>query len=329
MSPHRLVYRPGGALRGGSSAKTPLAPSARRSSLVAPLTPSARRGFSVAPFAPIGRRAAALAALAALLAPPPAFAQDKQTCAAAHEEAQLLRQRGSLKGAREKLKTCSRSACPALVRNDCVTWLDQVERSMSSIVVEAQKGGADVIDVRVYFDGLLVAPRLNGKAIEVEPGEHLMRFETTGAKPLQRQVVIREGEKSRLVSVRFDDGAPPKPPPPPVIERPVPAGVYVFGALGVVGLGGFVGFGLSGRSAERDLRSRCAPNCDPDEVDAARNKFVLANASLSVGAVSLIGATVWYLLRPSEEVAPPSAKASSLSVVPLDRGSALLWQGRF
>ncbi len=288
------------------------------------------------------RRGAALAlgaSLAGSAAPPSALAQDKQTCAAAHEEAQVLRLKGNLKGSREKLKSCSRDACPALVRNDCVTWLDQVERSMASIVVEAQKGGSDLVDVRVYFDGVLVASRLNGKAIEVEPGEHLLRFETGGAKPLQRQVVIREGEKSRLVSVRFDDGsAASKPPPPPAapgpvapepeLERPVPPGVYVFGALGLAGLAGFATFGLIGKGEVSDL-DKCKPACERDEVDSARNKYLLANASLSVGGAALVGAGVWYLLRPSEEVPAAASRASSLRVVPLERGSALLWQGRF
>jgi hypothetical protein len=289
-------------------------------------------------FGRLGRWAAFVAAFAGAAAPFGALAQDKATCAAAHEEAQVLRLKGSLKGSREKLRSCSRDACPALVRNDCVTWLAEVERSMASIVVEAQKGGVDLVDVRVFFDGVLVAPRLNGKAIEVEPGEHLMRFETAGSKPLQRQVVIREGEKSRLVSVRFDDGsrrpasATPPPVAPPTYERPVPAGVYVFGALGLVGLGGFVGFGLAGRRAETDLRDRrCKPNCPSDDVDSARNKYTIANASLSVGAASLVGATIWYLLRPTEQVAASASKSarSSFFVVPLEGGPAAFWQGQF
>jgi hypothetical protein len=262
-----------------------------------------------------------------------ALAQDKQACAAAHEESQVLRQKGSLKAARERLKTCARDACPAIVRSDCVTWLDQVERSMSSIVVAAQKGSAELVDVRVFLDGGLVASRLNGKAIEIEPGEHLLRFETAGSKPLQRQVVIREGEKSRLVSVRFDEGAaaPAPVPPAPVYERPVPAGVFVFAGLGLVGMAGFAGFGLAGKSAESDLRdSNCAPRCDRDDVNGARTKYVLANASLAVGGAALAGALVWYLLRPTEEVTPSSAaSASSLRVVPLDGGSAMLFRTHF
>lgn len=284
-------------------------------------------------FGRLGRWAAVGAAFAGAAAPRAAPAQDKAACAAAHEEAQLLRQKGALKGAREKLRACSRDACPALVRNDCVTWLAEVERSMASIVVAAQKGGVDLVDVRVYFDGALVAPRLNGKAIEVEPGEHVLRFETDGAKALQRQVVIREGEKNRLVSVRFDDGsrrAAAAASAPAAYERPVPVGVYVFGALGLVGVGGFVGFGLSGRAAENDLRDRgCKPSCPSNEVDAARNKYTIANASLSVGAAALVSAGLWYLLRPAQEVAsaPP---ASSFFVVPLEGGGpAALWQGRF
>jgi hypothetical protein len=268
--------------------------------------------------------ALAAAALAGTAGLPAARAQDKQACAAAHEEAQIWRQKGSLKASRDRLKVCARDACPALLRSDCVTWLEQVERSMASVVFEAQKGGADLVEVRVFLDGALVASRLNGRSVEVEPGEHLLRFEAPGVAPLERRVVIREGEKSRLVSAIFDPGPPPRRPAP---RRPVPVGVYAFGALGLAGFAGFAGFGLAGRIGENELREEnCAPNCDRGRTDAVRKKYVLANASFSVGAVASAGAAIWYLLRPAEEAAPAK---SSLSVVPLDRGTALLWQGCF
>ncbi len=130
-----------------------------------------------------------------------AAADDKTACVASYERSQTLRKEHHLRKAREELKSCSRQVCPVLVRSDCVTWLDEVQGALPSIAIRASKDGADVASVRVIEDGEMVATKLDGTSLEVEPGEHAFRFETDGAPPVSLDLVIHEHEKDRVVPV--------------------------------------------------------------------------------------------------------------------------------
>src|SRR5207237_6419559 len=68
-----------------------------------------------------------------------------------------------------------------------------------------------------------IRDRLDGTAIEVDPGEHLIHFETDGKPPVDKTVVVREGEKNRVIDVVL--GTPPPPTPlsaPAAAVSPVP-----------------------------------------------------------------------------------------------------------
>src|SRR5262245_57621517 len=92
----------------------------------------------------------------------------KLECFARHEEGQTARRERRLLQARAALRTCSRASCPAAIRADCVDWLEQVGRSLPSVVVTARARGADEADVKVLVDGKLLAPRLSGAALELD-----------------------------------------------------------------------------------------------------------------------------------------------------------------
>ena len=125
----------------------------------------------------------------ALVWSPRAYADDKQLCVSAYEETQSLRKEGQLRKARERVLTCVQESCPAVVRKDCAQWLPEIEASIPTIVFEVRgPSGGETSDVRVFFDGQLLAERLDGKAIAVEPGEHTFRYEligASGAKPIE------------------------------------------------------------------------------------------------------------------------------------------------
>ena len=48
----------------------------------------------------------------------------------------------------------------------------------------------DVTEVRVYLDGALVATQLDGKAIELDPGGHVLRFEHGGLPSVEERVLV-------------------------------------------------------------------------------------------------------------------------------------------
>src|SRR5262249_45056574 len=106
--------------------------------------------------------------------PPPDV---KRACLAVHKEAQVHKREGRLLAAREALLQCKKEACPSVIRTDCGDWLAEVERLTPSIILSARTKGGDESDVRVLMDGKLIATRLDGKSIPVDPGEHNFRFE--------------------------------------------------------------------------------------------------------------------------------------------------------
>jgi hypothetical protein len=155
----------------------------------------------------------------------------KLECNDAHTKAQPLRRAGQLRAARRELRTCAAQACPPLIRDECAQWLDEVGRAIPTLVLEASdQDGNDRSDVRVTLDGQVLAERLEGNAIEIDPGEHDLVFEAQGIAPVTRHVVVVLGEKDRHERVTIEvpravpvPPPPPPPPPPPAGEPPAPA----------------------------------------------------------------------------------------------------------
>src|SRR5262249_6910200 len=127
----------------------------------------------------------------------------KLACVHRHEDAQLARRTGKLLAARAALPACSREACPGAVRGDCVEWLEEVNRSVPSVVITARDRGLDVVDVRVFLDGELVTTRLTGSALEADPGEHHFRFVAARGPVVERTVLMSEGLRNRPIDVEF------------------------------------------------------------------------------------------------------------------------------
>jgi hypothetical protein len=207
-------------------------------------------------------RVAALAAFAAVFvmsARALAAEPDLKACVASYEDGQHLLHEGQLHRAHEQLLVCARAPCPREMWPDCMRWLSEAEQRMPSIVLGAQDAtGADATDVRVTMDGKPLAERLDSRAIEIDPGEHALVFQR-GDESLQQKIVLAEGEKNRLVRVQLarTKETPHDAPPP---ERTtsgggsgVPTATYVAGGIGLVALGAFTIFGLSGRADYMDL----------------------------------------------------------------------------
>lgn len=287
-----------------------------------------------------------LAAPADAMAPPvaaepqasePATAEaPKIQCFTKHEEAQISRRGGHLLEARDAARTCSRATCPSAIRADCVEWLDQIERSIPSVVVTARDGGLDLPNVRVFIDGEKATDRLTGAAIELDPGEHRFRFESPGRPPIERAFLVSEGMKRRPIDIDF---APPGPPAPrgsgaavhqpSQASRPRLSGFdYAAGSLAIAALGTSAYFGIWGLIARDDLEESCAPVCTSAERQSAETKFLVADLALGVAAFSLV---LLYLHRLSTP-APMSAsrpRSFSFYAAPSESGGRLGLGGAF
>lgn len=246
-------------------------------------------------------------ALILALVASPAYAEDAQApsevdvkaaCARAYEGAQVQRSEGRWLDARVSFRACAQQECPSLVRTDCGRWLQDLEEVMPSIVVQATADGAEIFDVRVMIDGQKVKDRLDGKAIAADPGPHTLRYEAAGFAPIEAKIVIREGEQFRPIAVAFRAATPAA----PRTVRPVPSSVWIASGAALVATGSFVGWGLAGRARRQELETSCAPFCEPGAIDAVRTRYVVADVSLAIAALSLGAAAFFYFTRPEAPV---------------------------
>lgn len=249
---------------------------------------------------------------------PPAGAA-KATCLAAHEEALSLRSQKKPHAAREKFVACARAECPTVVRRECGEQVALVEKDAPTVVLEARdEAGADTTAVKVSMDGNVLAPRLTGAAVDVEPGEHLFRFERADGKAIEQRVLVVEGEKNRKVVAEFASLVP-KPPPgeagPPAHEsKKVPVLAYVAGGVAVAALGSFTFFALSGKGSEKDLASSCSPGCSDDQLSPVKRDYLIADVSLGIGLVAAAAAVILALPALTDSGTP--ASAASISRLP-------------
>jgi hypothetical protein len=261
---------------------------------------------------PAPRWAALLAALSALgLASGAARADEKSECASAAEDAQALRQHGKLRAAHDRLLVCAQASCPAVVRTDCTGWLRETDAALPTVVVHAlDQRGMDVVGVRVFVDGVLLADGLRGTALAVDPGPHRFVYQASGSGEVaSAEVLVAQGEKGRNLSVRFAVALEPDgsrsaatvgPPPPGEGGSHAPVAAYVVGAAGLAALGVFASFDAVGYSDYQGLHNGCGQthDCAPSDVDAVRTKLIVAGISLGTGVAALAAATWLFLDRP-------------------------------
>ena len=282
-----------------------------------------------------------------------ARADDKAECVAAADEGQQLRDEGSYLRAHDAFVTCARLVCPAVVSKSCTQWLHDLDDGMPSIVVRARdERGNDLASVRVFLDGVLLSDKLDGRPISVDPGEHVLRFESADGKPVEQRVVVRASEKNRAIDVTLT-GANAVPvaettsEPPPA---PAPTGVSrarivtTLGLLGVGALaaGGGVYFGLASQSERNTANnyraahgtSACVGSSSQlcqnwsDAVDAQNREATLNRVFLVGSAVFASAALITWLAWPTAN-APAASGVAWISPALAPGHAALNMGGSF
>jgi hypothetical protein len=260
----------------------------------------------------------------------PAHATDPTTadCLAASESSLSLRGQHKLRAAREQLLVCAAASCPADVQVECARRVEEVNRAIPTIVFEAKDTeGTDLGSVRVEMDGQLLVERLEGTAISLDPGEHQFKFEAQGVPPLEKTLILREGEKGRHERVVFAPGAPKKDepqvapdkqgleqPPPSLPPSPSTKGngqrtiAFVVGGVGLAALGVGAVFGGLAASAKSDYEKHCGSKigvpsgfCDSAGVeghDRAASRAALATGFLVGGGALLATGAVLFFTAP-------------------------------
>ncbi len=262
-----------------------------------------------------------LASIAGLSAT--AWAEGTSACRVAFSRGPERVKQGQLVAGREDLQLCASAACPAAMNGLCAGDLRSLEGRIPSVVLAAtDPGGRDLSDVRVSEGGRPLVAALDGRALEMDPGPHRFRFERAGSAPVETTVVVREGEKDRVLTVTLGPATAALPPPVPPhadgpgtaqTSRPIPWTVYAAGGLTVATAGFFAYFGLHGLAQRADL-GVCKGSCDQGPVDTATRNLNIADGFMAAAIVGVAGTTLLFLTRPRVTTVAVSPGLGSLSV---------------
>jgi hypothetical protein len=283
---------------------------------------------------------------------PPAHAENPSIgeCLSATEAATKLKSQHKLKASRAQLLVCSSASCPGEIRQECAKKIEEVNSAIPSIVFAVKnQAGKDVIAVKVTVDGQVVAERLDGSAIPIDPGAHDVTIEAEGQPPVNESLVVHEGEKDRRENITV--GTPAKeatgpstgggtttPPPGTGGEKPpeegsgnglriaglVTAGV---GAVGLVLGGVFGGMASSAWSSAKNECGKGAPlsACTNPQAlkdhDAAVTDATISTVGFIAGGVLAAGGLTLFFIAPKGNSSP------SVGLSPAPNG--LLVSGRF
>jgi hypothetical protein len=276
--------------------------------------------------------------LAVLIVAVTAQAQTKEQCAEAYEEAQSLRLERKLIEAHARLVTCTSASCPSAITVDCWRWLSEAEEATPSIVVGARaEGGGDLVTASILLDGQAVDAATSGTAISLNPGQHTLHAEAEGYGPVDQTIVVREGEKSRVVTLTLRS-LNPEPAAAAGVTAPGTSAiavdtntssgkvgwpVYALAGVAVAAFAVTAAVGIKGYNDGKHMRDTCKGHCDQDKVDAARHKIIAANVTFGVGVAALAGGVLAYVLsRRQKEPTQDTASVGQRWQVRLDLTSS-------
>ncbi|MET0791455.1 MAG: hypothetical protein ABW061_08030 [Polyangiaceae bacterium] len=254
---------------------------------------------------------------------------DVASCAQAHASGQHEAKSGHPKAAAQLFASCLASeGCPEAIRAECLEFARDNEKSLPTVIFAVSDAkGKDLVDVRVYSaddpsaaDELL-AEKLDGRAVAIDPGEHHFKFVLASGDPISSDVLVREGEKNRIVSVHVP--APVTRAPAAPLEQDQPSShssslspaFWISSGVAAAALTSFTVFSLLGHSRQSQL-SDCSPGCAPsrrDDFDAMHRDYLIGDLSLGVALVSA-GAATWFLLSGQHpKGAPDQARSFGFS----------------
>jgi len=241
----------------------------------------------------------------------------KIACSRSFEESQRLRNDSQYIAASEEVLKCANPNCGEALFDECTKIYGELQTATPSVVFAARDGaGNELTDVSVSIDGHPTPDPLDGKPVRVDPGSHQFSFSSAGYEPIEQTLLIRAGEQYRPINaslqpkaVRASAQSSVQTPAPASSGRSrlrPPLASYVLGGIGVVGIGTFVALRVVGANQFADLEQHCKPNCTASEVDNVRQKYLISEIALGVGAAAAVAAVTVYLVSPAE----PSRRVS-------------------
>lgn len=250
-------------------------------------------------------------------------------CVAQAERGQELRQAGNLLQSQQDLRACADAACPALIRNDCTTWLGELETELPSIIVRV----VDVYGQDTSFDKLTIDQQIAAQTrvalpFDLDPGKHTVSVIVAG-HTYEETFVLRIRERNRLITIAA--AAVPMPTETNAVEKSSGRAIgWGLAGMSAAAFASFAYFGTTGTQRADSLRGTCAPGCTDAQVKDARDKLWKADASLGL-AVGVGAVATWLLLRPATPIHNRSEKTvgKGFLVGVASNAATLVWVGRF
>ena len=252
-------------------------------------------------------------------------------CIEQHRASQVLRNDNRLIEARVQLLECSQDRCPGLLRRDCDNLLRKTDMELPSIVVAVTgKDGHATRDVTVSIDGKVATSTLEGQAISVDPGTHLLEFTLPDGTSRSEQVIIHIGQKLRHIPVSFQTT--------PTTAKEgfhVPAVSWVLGGVGVAAFGAAGALYFPAKSSADCILGNNPTNQELSTPtlqeqycgttwDSVQTRYTWTNVAWISGTVLLVGAvtaTIWVNVGGDD-------KAEEKTQIGFD-GSRVLVRGTF
>jgi hypothetical protein len=227
-----------------------------------------------------------------------AGAQTKEECGDAFDAVDPLRHAGRLREAMASASRCQSDACPAFIRSECVKAWEELRASVPTVILRARgERGGEAAVIRAAVDDHPLS--LDGRAIEIDPGNHTFTVELADGQRVARDVQVSEGVKNQVVDLIAPEAPIPTAEPVSHPTRPVPLAAWVVAGVAVVAYGAFGVLGVAELNKESDLRSTCGHECSTADVSALRAAQLRADIALSIGFAATAGAAVLYLARPT------------------------------
>ena len=135
---------------------------------------------------------------------------------------------------------------------------------------------------------------------------------------VERDVVLRAGQKNRVVGVAFERPprvARPAPAPGPAPRKEASASPRVLPwvalGAGVLVYGAGAAFWIDAESTRRELASTCAPACDRGAVDSIERSRLVGAVLVGVGVAVVAAGIVGYLVGSDHSSPPPPSSSAA------------------
>jgi len=127
--------------------------------------------------------------------------EEAGACLAAFKSAEAHEQAGHLVEAGRLFGACGAAWCGSPLWQECAARNTRVRSYTPSVVPFAvDASGAPRADVEVKMDGLVLASRLDGRALLVDPGTHEFAFSTKGGVFATKRVTVVRGQRNLPIS---------------------------------------------------------------------------------------------------------------------------------